>query len=54
MATYRFRAFLYLALTLASLGLGACKTAEGVGKDVKATGNAIEDSADDADDEMDN
>ena len=35
------------ALFLASVGLAACNTAEGVGEDVKATGNAIEDTAKD-------
>jgi entericidin B len=54
MTTYRFRAFLYLAITLVSLGLPACNTTEGVGKDVKSAGNAIEDSADDAKDDMNN
>jgi predicted small secreted protein len=35
------------ALFLASLGLAACNTAEGVGEDVQATGDAIEDTAKD-------
>ncbi|WP_297809399.1 entericidin A/B family lipoprotein [uncultured Methylophaga sp.] len=39
--------FLTLLLTLAfSLSLTACNTVEGVGKDVEAAGDAIEDSAD--------
>ncbi len=35
-----------LALIGALLALGACNTVEGVGKDVKATGQAIEKAAD--------
>jgi len=37
-----------LALAGLALGLGACNTIEGAGKDVKATGNAIEKAADSA------
>lgn len=37
-----------LALTLLAGGLAACNTVEGVGKDVKATGGAIEKAADSA------
>jgi predicted small secreted protein len=54
MTIHRFRALLYLALTLAPLGLVACNTTEGVGKDVKSAGNAIEDTANDAKDDMNN
>ena len=40
---------LILTLALAgTLAVGACNTVEGVGKDVKAGGNAIEDTAKDA------
>ena len=35
-------------LTVLTLGLSACNTVEGVGKDVKSTGHAIQDSANDA------
>jgi predicted small secreted protein len=35
-----------LALAGFALGLAACNTVEGVGKDVKATGGAIEKAAD--------
>jgi predicted small secreted protein len=35
-----------LALAGLALGLAACNTVEGVGKDVKATGGAIEKAAD--------
>ena len=35
-----------LALAGVALGLAACNTVEGVGKDVKATGTAIEKAAD--------
>jgi predicted small secreted protein len=35
-----------LALVGVALGLAACNTVEGVGKDVKATGGAIEKAAD--------
>jgi predicted small secreted protein len=37
-----------LALAGLTLGLAACNTVEGVGKDVKATGSAIEKTADEA------
>ncbi len=36
------------AATAALLSLAACNTVEGVGKDVKSTGKAIEHTADDA------
>ena len=39
-------------LLLASFGLAACNTAEGVGKDVQATGDAIEDTAKDVKQEL--
>ena len=42
---------LFLAATAiigASFFLGACNTVEGAGKDVKATGNAIEKAADES------
>jgi predicted small secreted protein len=34
-----------IALTGIVIGLAACNTVEGVGKDVKATGNAVEKAA---------
>jgi predicted small secreted protein len=37
-----------LALTAVAVGLAACNTVEGAGKDIKATGNAIEKAADSA------
>ena len=37
-----------LALSCIVLGLAACNTVEGAGKDVKATGAAIEKAADSA------
>ena len=37
-----------MALAAMALGLAACNTVEGAGKDVKATGNAIEKAADNA------
>jgi len=37
-----------LALSAIALGLAACNTVEGAGKDVKATGNAIEKAANSA------
>jgi predicted small secreted protein len=37
-----------VALAGVVLGLAACNTVEGVGKDVKATGTAIEKAADSA------
>lgn len=35
-----------LALAAATFSLNACNTVEGAGKDIEATGEAIEDSAD--------
>ncbi len=37
-----------LAIAGLALGLAACNTVQGVGKDVKATGTAIEKAADSA------
>jgi predicted small secreted protein len=37
-----------LALTGVAVSLAACNTVEGAGKDIKATGNAIEKAADSA------
>jgi predicted small secreted protein len=51
---HSIRALFFLALGVISLGLAACNTVEGAGKDVKATGNAIEDSANDAKQDMSN
>ena len=39
---------LAVLLAMAMLPLAACNTVEGVGKDVKATGQAIENTADKA------
>jgi predicted small secreted protein len=49
---HSIRALFFLALGVISLGLAACNTVEGAGKDVKATGNAIEDTANDAKQDM--
>jgi entericidin B len=37
---------------LALLGLAACNTTKGLGQDVEAAGDAIEDTAQDAQDEL--
>jgi predicted small secreted protein len=37
---------------LAVLGLGACNTTKGLGQDVEAAGDKIEDTAQDAQDEL--
>jgi predicted small secreted protein len=42
-----------LALLQLALATSACNTTRGFGEDVEATGEAIEDSAEDAEDEMD-
>ncbi|OYQ33797.1 entericidin [Niveispirillum lacus] len=39
------RALILTTLTLAALGLSGCNTVEGVGKDIKSAGKAIEKSA---------
>ena len=44
----RTRFLLLATLLLLGAGLGGCNTIEGAGKDVKATGNAVEKAADDA------
>jgi predicted small secreted protein len=40
--------FYLLALILVSFAASACNTTRGFGQDVEATGDAIEDTADDA------
>jgi entericidin B len=42
----------FFALLLAPIGLSACNTVKGVGKDIENTGDAIEDAADDAQEEL--
>jgi entericidin B len=42
------RKFVAVALIVAGLGLSACNTVEGAGKDVKSAGNAVEGAAKDA------
>lgn len=42
------RKIIILAVAAASLFAAACNTVEGVGKDVKATGEAVEETARDA------
>lgn len=46
------RILVLVAVSVALLGLGnlACNTTEGAGKDIKATGRAIENTAHDAND----
>ena len=39
---------LFVLMSLLSLALTACNTVEGAGKDVKATGQAVENAAKDA------
>jgi predicted small secreted protein len=39
-------------LLLGLLGLAACNTTKGFGQDVEATGDAIEDTAEDVQDDM--
>ncbi len=41
-------ALIIASLAIASLSLSACNTVEGVGKDIKSAGKAIEKSADGA------
>jgi predicted small secreted protein len=48
------RTLFFLALGVVSLALTACNTVEGAGKDVKSAGNAIEDTANDAKQDMNN
>lgn len=43
----------FLALIFAMFGVTACHTTRGVGQDIEATGDAIEDTAEDAMDEED-
>lgn len=56
-STESFNAGLFLkavlasaALALTGVGLTACNTTEGVGRDIEAAGDAIADTADDASD----
>ena len=42
------RKFLILAAIAASLGVAACNTVEGAGKDVSSAGDAVRDTAKDA------
>ena len=42
----------FFALLLAPIGLSACNTVKGVGKDIENTGDAIEDTADDAQEDI--
>ncbi|HYN39042.1 MAG TPA: entericidin A/B family lipoprotein [Rhodospirillales bacterium] len=45
MTTITLRRALLAAMLVATAGLGACNTAEGVGKDVESTGDAVQDTA---------
>ena len=42
------RKLVLLAFAAATLAVAACNTVEGAGKDVKAAGNAVEETAKDA------
>ena len=42
------RKIFILAVLAASLAVSACNTISGAGKDVKSTGNAVSDAAEDA------
>ncbi len=42
----------FYALVLAPIGLGARNIVKGVGKDIENSGDAIEDTADDAQEEL--
>jgi predicted small secreted protein len=48
------KALYLLALILVAFATSACNTTRGFGQDVEATGDAIEDTADDAMDDDDN
>jgi entericidin A len=41
-----------LLIALLGFGLGACNTTQGFGEDVEAAGDAIEDTAEEAEDEL--
>ena len=41
------RKFVAIALVIAGLGVSACNTVEGAGKDVSSAGNAVAKAADD-------
>jgi predicted small secreted protein len=43
-----------MSAALLAIGLGGCNTTQGFGEDVEEAGNAIEDAADEAEDELDN
>ena len=45
---FMVRKFVAVALIVAGLGLSACNTVEGAGKDVKSAGSAVEGAAKDA------
>lgn len=47
------KTLLLLAWIFATLGFSACNTTRGVGQDVEATGDAIEDTAEDSMDKQD-
>lgn len=48
MATLTLRRALLAAMLVATAAVGACNTAEGIGKDVESTGDAVKDTARDA------
>jgi predicted small secreted protein len=48
MTTRTLRRTLLAAMLIATAAVGACNTAEGIGKDVESTGDAVKDTARDA------
>ena len=48
------RKTLALLLSMFAFGVSACNTTAGLGRDIEATGDAIEDVAEDAKDKMSN
>lgn len=41
-----FRLFMFLLLITTSLGLSACNTMEGAGRDIESAGESVQDAAD--------
>jgi predicted small secreted protein len=48
MTTVMLRRALLAAMLVATAAVGACNTAEGIGKDVESAGDAVKDTARDA------
>lgn len=51
--TSRLLAISWLVGTFMAFGLSGCNTTQGFGEDVEAAGDAIEDAAEEAEDELD-